>query len=91
MTALGPIDGAQASLDVYLAQGGAFDSAEPPIQPQTVVGSMTLSFSDCLAGTVDYNLATPAVAGQIPIMPLTFEHVELCRSLTLGPGVPGPL
>ena len=91
LTALGPIDGAEAALDVYLARGGVFDAPEPPIEPQTIVGSMTLEFADCINGSVNYNLTTPAVSGQMPIVPLAYDHVELCESLTRGPGVPGPL
>lgn len=92
LTALGPISGNQASLDVYLARGGAFDSVSPPIDnPQTVVGSMDIEFTDCMTGTVDYALTTPQVSGQIPVQPLAGDHVELCRSIVKVPGMLGPL
>ena len=91
LTALGTIDGAIGDLDVYLARGGAFDSTSPPIEkPQPVVGSMTFEFTGCMEGYVDYTLTQPVVSGQIPIQPVSADHVELCESLTKKPGVPGP-
>jgi hypothetical protein len=92
LTALGPFDGQEANLTVYLAKGGAFDSTTPPIDnPQTVVGTMTVEFTTCKTGQVDYALTTPVVSGQIPVQPLANEHVELCESFNQVPGMPGPL
>lgn len=91
LTGFGALDGATANLDVYLAQGGVFDAADPPIGDQTVVGSMTVEFTDCMTGMVDYSLTTPVVSGQIPLGPLADSHVALCESLVNVPGMPGPL
>ncbi|MBT8050329.1 MAG: hypothetical protein HKO85_02780 [Xanthomonadales bacterium] len=91
LTAFGPIDGPNGDLDVFLAKGGAFDSPSPAIDPQEIVGSMTVEFDDCMSGTVNYALTDPVVAGEIPIQPLAADHVELCETLTGGPGMPGPL
>jgi len=92
LTALGPIDGARADLDVFLARGGAFDAADPPIEtPQTRVGTMTVEFENCVSGTLAYDLTVPAVSGVIPVQPLTLQHVESCELMSRGPGVPGPL
>ena len=92
LTALGSIDGARADLGVFLAQGGAFDAADPPIQqPQTPVGTMSVEFDSCVSGTVHYDLTIPPVSGQFPIQPLTLQHVENCELMSRGPGMPGPL
>lgn len=91
LTAFGTVDVAKAELDVYLAEGGAFDSANPPVGEQTVVGSLTVEFSGCSSATADYSLTTPPVSGQIPLQPLANSHVELCESKVLKPGMPGPL
>ena len=92
LTAFGAIQGARAELGVFLAQGGAFDNADPPIQqPQSRVGAMTVEFDDCVSGTVDYDLTNPPVSGQIPIQALTLQHVESCELASRGPGEPGPL
>ncbi len=91
LTAFGTVNGAVADLDVYLAAGGVFDASDPPIGDQTIVGSMTVEFSDCMVGSVDYSLTAPAVSGQFALEPLADSHVELCEFLTDGPGMPGPL
>ncbi|MGD8345923.1 MAG: hypothetical protein PVI83_01665 [Lysobacterales bacterium] len=92
LTALGPIDGARAELDVFLARGGAFDAADPPVEtPQTRVGTMTVEFENCVSGTIAYDLTVPAVSGVIPVQPLTLQHVESCELMSRGPGMPGPL
>lgn len=92
LTAFGTIDGPVGELDVYLARGGVFDSSSPAIEtPQPIVGSLTVEFEDCISGTVTYALTDPVVAGEMPIVPLAGDHVELCESLTGGPGMPGPL
>jgi hypothetical protein len=92
LTALGPIDGARAELDVFLARGGVFDAAVPPIEtPQTRVGSMTVEFDNCVSGTIAYDLAIPAISGVMAVQPLTTQHVESCELMSRGPGMPGPL
>jgi len=94
LTAMGPIDGNSAQMDVYLARGGVFDAPDPPIEtPQTNVGSMTVEFDDCISGTVQYAFTTPPVSGQLPIEPVAGlrDHVELCHALSRGPGIPGAL
>ena len=91
LVALGPIDGNRGELPVYLSRGGVFDAAEPAVEePKPVVGTLSIEFSDCRNGVIDYDLTTPVVSGQIPITPLADDHVELCESMTEGPGVPGP-
>lgn len=92
LTAQGPIEGARGELSVNLTSGGAFDSISPAVvTPRPVVGSMTVEFEDCMNGTINYALTDPVVAGDIPIRALAEDHVELCESLTGGPGMPGPL
>lgn len=51
---------------------------------------MTVEFDDCVSGTVNYDLTIPPVSGQIPIRPLTLQHVESCELASRGPGIPGP-
>ena len=91
LVALGPIDGNRGELPVYLSRGGVFDSGTPAVDdPKPVVGTMTIEFSDCETGTIDYDLTTPAVSGRIPVEPQSDQHVELCELFTKVPGVPGP-
>lgn len=92
LTAFGNFDGATADLDIYWASGGAFDSSEPPIDdPQIQDGSMTIEFTDCSNMTVDYDLGSSGVVGQVPMITLSDNHVSLCESYTKRPGEPGQL
>ena len=90
LTAFGSIDGASADLDIYWAEGGAFDASEPPVT-QTPDGSMMLEFSDCSNMTVNYDLGSSGVVGLVPMIPLSDNHVSLCNSYTKRPGEPGQL
>lgn len=90
MTALGPFIGNTADLTIYWSSGMVFDSPEPVVQ-QAPDGTMTVSFDGCTSGTVDYDLGSNNVSGQVPIQILAPDMIEMCESLTFGPGMPGPL
>jgi hypothetical protein len=91
ITALGPFDGATAELDIYWNSGMIFDSEAPPVTEEGIDGSMTVNFTDCKAGTVEYDLGTRNRTGVVPIEPILYDHVELCESMNEAPGKPGPL
>jgi len=92
MTALGRIDGDTVNLKIYWASGMIFDSADPPLnQPQLQDGTITIKFNSCIDGMLEYDLGSAMVTGQFPIEPNTYESLELCKSLTEGPGQPGAL
>ena len=90
MTALGPFNGNTAELDIYWASGMIFDSENPKVA-QEQDGTMTVTFTGCQSGTVDYDLGTNNVVGSVPVQPVAPDLVELCESLVVGPGMPGPL
>lgn len=90
MTAIGPFSGDTADLTIYWSSGMVFDSPNPPVE-QAPDGSMTVRFNGCTSGTVDYDLGTNSVTGQVPIQILAPDMIEMCESLTVGPGMPGPL
>lgn len=86
LTAQGPYSGNVAELDIFLTQGGIFDSADPPpsTNPESY-GSMTIEFSDCETGLVSYVIDTPAVSGQIPIKRIADDNIALCEALSASP------
>ena len=81
LTAQGPYSGDTATLDLYVSSGGVFDSALPEVGPPTRVGTMTITWSDCEAGLVTYELTSPARAGEIPIERIVPDNVALCEAL----------
>jgi hypothetical protein len=85
LTAQGPYGDDSATLDVYLTSGGVFDSAEPAAGPAEKVGTMTVSWTDCYSGAVDYQLPALGLTGTIPIERIVLDNVSLCQALNVPP------
>jgi hypothetical protein len=82
LTAQGPFDGDTADLTVFVTQGGVFDAAEPAASTdQAGDGTLTLTFADCTAGLVSYEIASLGIAGEIPIQRIVPDNVALCAAL----------
>jgi hypothetical protein len=83
MTAIGPIDGNQATLDIVITSGGLFDTptdvqrTEPPGSD----GTIKLSFDSCNSGTVEYDIPSIERQGIIPIRRVANDNVALCEAL----------
>ena len=80
LTAFGPYSGDTATLEVELTQGGVFDTGEPAVV-QSADGTIEVIFSDCNAGTVNYNITSAGVSGQVPIERIALDNVPLCTAL----------
>ncbi len=78
LTAQGGFEGDTANLSVFLTTGGLFDDPTPVIN--TPEGTITLTFKDCTAGTVDYDFTAAGVSGSVPISRLANDNVPLCES-----------
>jgi len=84
LTALGPIDGDTAVLNIDIASGGLFDTATD-VQHTNPVGSdgtITLTFSDCSSGLVEYNIPSINQQGSVPIQRIAYDNVALCEALS---------
>lgn len=74
-------------LTLYNSTGGVFDSAEPPVATDEY-GTAELEFTDCLNGTLTYDIPAGPVSGVIPLTRIANDHLALCADLgTAGPGV----
>mgnify|MGYP001827552766 CR=1 FL=1 len=87
LTAIGPIDGDTAILEINFASGGLFDTApnEGDIQNTTPPGSdgtITLTFADCTSGLVEYDIATINQQGSVPIQRVAGDNTALCEALS---------
>jgi hypothetical protein len=79
-------DGARSvSLTLYNSTGGVFDSASPPVDTEAY-GTAELEFTDCLTGTLDYDIPAGPVTGTIPLTRIADDHLALCALL----GAPEP-
>ncbi len=82
LTAQGPFAGNTATLDVTLTTGGLFDDPQEVTNSDPgTQGTITLTFTDCESGTVDYNLTAIGLSGSVPIRRLADDNVELCNTL----------
>ena len=82
MTAVGAINGNSAVLDIEFASGGLFDTATEIQRTEPgSVGTITLTFEDCNAGLVEYDIATIDQQGSVPIQRVATDNVALCEAL----------
>lgn len=83
LTALGTIEGNSAVMDIDIASGGLFDTAIE-VQHTDPVGSdgtITLTFSDCGSGLVEYDIVSIDQQGSIPIQRVADDNIALCEAL----------
>ena len=79
LNAIGPYSGNQAVMDVSFATGGIFDS--PTAVTEVSDGTITLTFTDCKNGSVEYDIPSINQQGIVPIQRIVFDNVPLCETL----------
>jgi cyclophilin family peptidyl-prolyl cis-trans isomerase len=83
LTAIGPIDGDTALLNINIASGGLFD-ATTEVQntnPPGSDGMITLSFEGCNSGLVEYDIPSIDRQGIVPIQRVAGDNIDLCEAL----------
>ena len=83
MTAVGPIDGNKAVLNIEMTSGGLFDTATEieRTDPPGSDGTLVLTFYDCNAGTVEYDITSIDRQGTVPIQRVANDNIALCELL----------
>jgi hypothetical protein len=83
LTALGPIDGNRAVMNIVLTKGGIFDTFTEiqRTDPEGSYGTITLTFDSCNSGTVEYDIPSIDRRGIIPIQRVAYDNVVLCEAL----------
>ena len=84
MTALGAIDGNRSVMNIEFASGGQFDSptAVQVTDPPGSDGTITLTFSDCGSGLVEYDIISINKQGSVPIQRVANDNITLCEALS---------
>ena len=77
------------TLSIQNVTGGVFDSASPAVDRESDYGSIELQFSDCLNGTMTYDIPAGLLSDEVvPISRASADHLDLCGILgSPGPGV----
>jgi hypothetical protein len=82
VTAQGTYEGNTANLTLFVSKGGVFDASDPAVTTDPAGdGTMTITWQDCLAALVDYEITSLDISGQIPIERIVLDKVGLCESL----------
>jgi dienelactone hydrolase len=83
LTALGPIDGNRAVMNIEFATGGIFDTFTEiqRTDPEGSDGTITLTFDSCNSGTVEYDIPSIDRQGIVPIQRVANDNVVLCEAL----------
>ncbi len=82
LTALGPIDGNRAVLQVALTEGGLFDTRPPVPTVTEEYGTLELEFVDCETVLMRYELPVlEAAAGTVTLSRVIDDNVALCEAL----------
>jgi len=79
LTAFGDFGGNTAVLDIEFTEGGVFNMV-PPLTSQTIDGTITLEFLDCVTGLVHFEIPSLGLSGTVPIERLTLDNVGLCEA-----------
>ena len=80
LTAFGDYSGDTATLAIELTEGGIFD-AGAPAPTQSADGTITVVFTSCNAGTVNFNIPSANRSGSIAIQRIALDNVPFCESL----------
>ena len=83
ITALGPINGNQAVMNIDITSGGVFDtqSEVDHTEPTGADGTITLTFEDCNSGLVAYDIKSINRQGSVAIQRVANDNIALCEAL----------
>ena len=84
LTAVGPIAGNQAVMEIEMTSGGLFDTAtlidltDPPGSDGTII----LTFTSCNSATVEYDIPSINKQGIVPIQRVANDNIVICEALS---------
>jgi endonuclease I len=84
ITAIGPIVDNQVIMNIDIASGGVFDTPTDVTHttPPGSDGTITVTFENCKAGLLEYNIPSISRQGVVPIQRVAEDNVALCEALS---------
>jgi hypothetical protein len=67
-------------LDVHLTSGGVFGAADPAAETGDPIGTISIVWTACNAGTLNYNLPSLGLSGSIAIERIVLDKVPDCEA-----------
>jgi hypothetical protein len=83
LTAVGPIEGNQAIMEIEMTSGGLFDTStlidrtDPPGSDGTII----LTFTSCNSATIEYDIPSINRQGIVPIQRVADDNIVICEAL----------
>jgi endonuclease I len=90
MTAVGPIAGNQAVMNIDITSNGQFDTPGEVehTEPEGADGTITLSFENCNSAIIEYDITSIGRKGSVPIKRVANDNIALCETLNEVPLTP---
>jgi len=84
ITAVGPINGNQAVMNIDITSGGVFDTQTKVehTKPAGADGTITLTFENCSSAVVDYNITSIKRQGSVAVQRVAADNIALCEALS---------
>lgn len=85
LTAVGPINGNQAVMAIEITSGGLFDTATAinRTDPLGSDGTITLTFTNCNSGTVEYDIPSINRQGVVKIQRVAGDNIVVCEAFNM--------
>lgn len=83
LTAIGPIEGNHALMDIEMTSGGIFDTPTEITRtdPAGTDGTLLMTFVDCGSGTIEYDIISIGKQGVVPIQRVANDNSIICEAL----------
>jgi len=83
LTAAGPIEGNQVTMDIAMTSGGIFDTPTQITRtdPPGSDGIIILTFDSCNSGIIEYDIPSINRFGTVPIQRVAGDNIALCEAL----------
>ena len=83
LTAIGPIEGNQAMMNIEMTSGGIFDTATDiqRTDPPGSDGTIKLIFQNCSSGAIEYDIPSINQQGIVPIQRVADDNIKICEAL----------
>ena len=84
LTALGPIAGNRAVMNIDITSGGLFDTPGEVrhTQPEGADGTITLTFENCNSAVLEYDIPSIDRQGSVALQRVANDNIALCLALS---------